>query len=49
MGYSRHCPRVARAARAVASSRDDSLGEAIADSAAYRRDFDITHPSWNPE
>jgi hypothetical protein len=43
MGYSRHCPPAAWAARAVAARRDGSLAAAVAEGAAYRRDFDITH------
>jgi hypothetical protein len=48
VGYGRHCSPAAWAARAVASRRDGSR-RAIAKGAAYRRDFDITHPQRSPE
>jgi hypothetical protein len=49
IGYSRHCPPAAWAARAIAARRDGSLTGAVAEGAAYRRDFGITHSQRSPE
>jgi hypothetical protein len=44
LGASRHCPPAAWAARAIASYRDGTLAEAIAEGAAYRRGRGVIQP-----
>lgn len=44
LSFSRHCPRSAWAARAVAAYRDGTLAQAIAEGAAYRRGRGIVQP-----